>query len=61
MQRIHRTRPVGVRSHGPIHRKPGSTASGTDGVAPSAGIALLAPGFAQALPSLVGLPTREES
>jgi hypothetical protein len=57
MQRIHRTRPVRDRSHGPVHRKPGPTAPGTGGVAATAGIALLAPPFAQALPSLAGLPT----
>jgi hypothetical protein len=57
MQRIHRTRPVRVRSHGSVQREPGPTASGTDGVAAAAGIALLAPPFAQALPSLAGLPT----
>lgn len=57
MQRIYRTRPVCVRSHGPVHREPGPTTSGTDGVVTAAGIALLAPPFAQALPSLAGLPT----
>ena len=56
MQRIHRTRPVRVRSHGPVHREPRPTARGTDGVASTAGITLLAPPFAQALPSLAGLP-----
>jgi hypothetical protein len=56
MQRIHRTRPVRVRSHGPVHREPGATAPGTDGVAATTGIALLAPAFAQALPSLAGQP-----
>lgn len=57
MQRIHRTRPVGVRSHGSVQREPRPTASGTGGVAAAAGIALLAPPFAEALPSLAGLPT----
>lgn len=57
MQRIHRTRPVPVRSNRPVHREPGPTAPGADRVAAAAGIALLAPPFAQALPSLAGLPT----
>jgi len=57
MQRIHSTRPVRVRSHGPIQREPGPTAPGAVGVAVPTGIALLAPPFAQALPSLAGLPT----
>ena len=57
MQRIHRTRPDGVRSHKPVHREPGPHASGTNGVADATGVALLAPAFAQALPSLAGLPT----
>jgi hypothetical protein len=56
MQRIHRTRPIRVRSHGPVQREPGPTAPGTDGVAATTGIALLAPPFAQALPSLAGQP-----
>jgi hypothetical protein len=57
MQRIHRTRPVRVRSDRPVHREPVPTAPGADRVAAAAGIALLAPPFAQALPSLAGLPT----
>jgi hypothetical protein len=57
MQRIHSTRPVRVRSHGPVHRKSQPIARCADGVAATAGIALLAPPFAQALPSLAGLPT----
>ena len=57
MQRIHSTRPVRVRSHGPIQREPGPIAPGAVGVAVPTGIALLAPPFAQALPSLAGLPT----
>ena len=56
MQRIHRTRPVRVRSYGPVQRKSGPTAPDTDGVAATTGIALLAPPFAQALPTLAGLP-----
>ncbi|MGD0446433.1 MAG: hypothetical protein ABSA39_21055, partial [Edaphobacter sp.] len=56
MQRIHRTRPVRVRSHGPAQREPQPTAPGADGVTATTGIALLAPPFAQALPSLAGLP-----
>jgi hypothetical protein len=58
MQKIHRTRPVLVRSHGPVHREQGATAPGTDGVAATIGIALLAPPFAQALPSLAGQPIK---
>jgi hypothetical protein len=57
MQRIHRTRSVRVRSHRPLQREPGPTAPSTDGVSASPGITLLAPAFAQALPSLAGLPT----
>jgi hypothetical protein len=57
MQRIHRTRSVRVRSHKPSQREPGPTSPGTDGVTASAGVALLAPPFVQALPSLAGLPT----
>jgi hypothetical protein len=57
MQRIHRTRSVRVRSHRPVRHEPGPTAPSADGVTASAGIALLAPPFAQALPSLAGLPT----
>jgi len=57
MQRIHCTRPVRVRCHGPVQREPGPTAPGAVGVAVPTGIALLAPPFAQALPSLAGLPT----
>jgi hypothetical protein len=57
MQRIHRTSPDGVRSHQPVRRKPGPVAPGANGVAAAAGVALLAPAFAQALPSLAGLPT----
>jgi len=57
MQSIHSTRPVRVRSHRSLQREPGPTARSTDGVAASPGIALLAPPFAQALPSLAGLPT----
>ena len=57
MQRIRRTRPNGVRSHKPVHREPGPHAPGSNGVTDAAGVALLAPAFAQALPSLVGLPT----
>jgi hypothetical protein len=57
MQRIHRTRPVCVRGYGPVQREPQPTTPGADGVTASAGIALLAPPFAQALPSLAGLPT----
>lgn len=57
MQRIHRTRPNGVRSHKPVQREPGPHASGANGVADATGVALLAPAFAQALPSLGGLPT----
>ena len=57
MQRIHRTRPVHVRSHGPVHRKPQPIARCADGVAATTGVALLAPPFAQALPVLSGLPT----
>jgi hypothetical protein len=56
MQRIHRTRPVRVRSHGPVQRQPQPIASGADGAAAAVGITLLAPPFAQALPSLAGLP-----
>jgi hypothetical protein len=57
MQRIHRTRPIRVRSHGPVQRKPQPVARCADGVAATTGIALLAPPFAQALPSLAGLST----
>jgi hypothetical protein len=57
MQRIHRTRPIRVRSHGPVQHEPQPAAPGTDGVAAASGIALLAPPFAQSLPSLAGLPT----
>ncbi len=57
MQRIDRTRPDRNRGHRPIRSKQESIAAGTDGVAAAAGIALLAPPFAQALPSLAGLPT----
>lgn len=57
MQRIHRTRPVRVRGYGPVQREPQPTTPGADGVTASAGIALLAPPFAQSLPSLAGLPT----
>jgi len=57
MQRIHCTRPVRVRCHGPVQREPGPPAPGAVGVAVPTGIALLAPPFAQALPSLAGLPT----
>ncbi len=57
MQRIHRTRPDRVRSHKPVQREPGPHASGANGVADATGVALLAPAFAQALPSLAGLPT----
>lgn len=56
MQRIHRTRPVRVRSHGPVQRQPQPIPPSTDGVASTTGIALLAPPFAQALPSLAGIP-----
>jgi hypothetical protein len=56
MQRIHRTRPVRVRSHGPVQRQPQPIAPCADGVAATTGIALLAPPFAQALPSLAGIP-----
>lgn len=56
MQRIHRTRPVRVRSHGPVQRQPQPIAPCADGVASTTGIALLAPPFAQALPSLAGIP-----
>ena len=57
MQRIHRTSPDGVRSHQPVRRRPVSIAPGANGIAAAAGVALLAPAFAQALPSLAGLPT----
>ena len=57
MQRIHRTSPDGVRSHQPVRRKPGPVAPGANGVAAAAGVAFLAPAFAQALPTLAGLPT----
>ena len=57
MQRVHRARPNGVRSHKPIHREPGPHALGANGVTDAAGVALLAPAFAQALPSLAGLPS----
>ncbi|WP_158790019.1 hypothetical protein [Granulicella sp. L60] len=57
MQRIHRTRPNGVRSHKPVQRGSGPHASGANGVTDATGVALLAPAFAQALPSLAGLPT----
>jgi hypothetical protein len=57
MQRIHRTRPVRVRSHGPVHGEPEPAASGSDGVAAAVSIALLAPPFSQGLPALAGLPT----
>jgi hypothetical protein len=57
MQTIHRTRPDGVRSHKPVQRETGQHASGANGVADATGVALLAPAFAQALPSLAGLPT----
>jgi hypothetical protein len=57
MQRIHCTRPVRVRSHRSVHRGSRPTAPATDGVAASTGIAILAPPFVQALPSLAGLPT----
>ena len=56
MQRIHRTRPVRVRSHGPVQCQSRSTTSGADGVADAPGIGLLAPPFAQAIPSIAGLP-----
>lgn len=57
MQRIDRTRPDRDRGHRPIRNKQQSSADGTNGVAAAAGIALLAPPFALALPSLAGLPT----
>ena len=57
MQRIHRTCPVRVRSHGSVYRGSKPTACGADGVAAAPGIALLAPPFGQAIPSLAGLPT----
>jgi hypothetical protein len=57
MQGIHRTSPVRVRRHRPVRREPGPTAPGADRIAAAAGIGLLAPPFAQALPSLAGLPT----
>jgi len=57
MQRIHRTGANRIRSHGSLHRRPNPTASGTDGVAAAPGLALLAPPFVQAIPSLAGLPT----
>ena len=56
MQRIHRTRPVRVRSHGPVHRKSQPIAPGAHGIAATSGIALLAPPLALALPSLSALP-----
>jgi hypothetical protein len=57
MQKIHRARPNGVRRHKPIHREPGARAPGANEVTDAAGVALLAPAFAQALPSLAGLPS----
>ena len=57
MQRIHHTRPRPVRGCESVQRDPGPTASSTHGPAAAAGVALLAPAFAQALPSLAGLPT----
>jgi len=56
MQRIHRSRPIRVRSHGPVQRQPQPIAPCADGVTATTGIALLAPPFAQALPSLAAIP-----
>ncbi len=56
MQRIDRTRPGRDRGHRPIRSKQRSIAPGSDRDAAAAGVALLAPPFGQALPSLAGVP-----
>jgi hypothetical protein len=57
MQRINRTCPVRIRSHGSTQLESRPISPGTDGDAAASGIALLAPSFGQAIPSLAGLPT----
>ena len=57
MQRVHRTRQVHVRSHGPVQREQQPTAPSADRDAATSRVAHLAPAFPQALPSLAGLPT----
>jgi hypothetical protein len=57
MQRVRRSRPPRVRSHGSVHGAQQSAPVGANGVAASPGITTLAPAFGQSLPTLEGLPT----